>query len=338
MHRIVFGIDIAQATFAVATWQEERGRYYGELANGPDGFEKLADWVRKEQGQAPAESVHLILEPTGGYELALASFALEQGWRVSLPNPRNVRDWAKGLGLRAKTDKQDALLLARYGAEVKPPTWAPPPAAVQELESLLERKRDLEAMLHQERNRQQSWTGRPGIASRVLTNVAGVIEALERALGEVETAIGEQLRQHPELGEQARALQAVPGVGPKSVLPLLVLLHRWHALTGGAGSAKKLGAYAGLDPQTERSGTTVRGPERISRRGDRPMRARLYMCALGGVKGKNALRTYYQRMIGRGKAKKLALVAASRKILIWAWVVFRDHVAFQEEKALPRAA
>ena len=72
--------------------------------------------------------------------------------------------------------------------------------------------------------------------------------------------------------------------------------------------------------------------------GDRQMRARLYMCALGGVKGKNALREYYQRLVGRGKAKKVALVAASRKILIWAWAVFRDQVSFQAEKALPQAA
>jgi transposase len=338
MSSLYVGSDIAQATFAVGLWDEDRGRFLGELKNELAGFQELARWVVKEQARTGATTVCLVLEPTGGYEVALALFALEHGWRVCLPNPRHVRDFAKGLGQRAKTDKQDALLLARYGSERKPAPWAPLPAAVSELESLLERKRDLEQMLHQEHARQKGWQRRPNTAARVLPNVAGVIEALQAALAEVEAAIGEHLKEHPELAAQARQLQSVPGVGKKSVLPLLVLLHRWHVLTGGKGSAKKLSAYAGLDPQTHTSGTSVRGRETISRMGDRRMRARLYMCALGGAKGKNALREYYQRMLARGKAKKLALVAASRKILIWAWAVFRDHVAFQEQKTAPRAA
>jgi transposase len=338
MNRNCFGIDIAKASFTAALWEEAQGRFLGEFANTPAGFEQLAGRVRQVQPAGRPESVHLILEPTGGYELGLAAFALAQGWRVSLPNPRHVRDFAKGLGQRAKTDKQDALLLARYGAERQPPPWAPLPIAVSELESLLQRQRELEQMLRQERSRQQGLAGRPGVAPSVLPNVGQVIEALERALEQVETAVQEHLKQQPELAAQARELRAVPGVGAQSVLPLLVLLHRWHALTGGAGTAKKRTAYAGLDPLTHQSGTSVRGRETISRMGDRRMRARLYMCALGGVKGKNALRQYYQRLVGRGKAKKVALVAASRKILIWAWAVFRDHVTFQPEKAVPQAA
>jgi transposase len=314
-----------------------QGGFLGEFANTPAGFDQFRRLVTKEQSKLAEERIHLVLEPTGGYELGLAGFALAHGWRVSLPNPRHVRDFAKGCGQRAKTDKQDALLLARYGSERQPPPWAPLPPAVSELESLLERQRELEQMLRQERNRQQGLAGRPGVAPRVLPNVEQVIEALERALKEVEAAVQEHLNAQPELAAQARQLRAVPGVGPQSVLPLLVLLHRWHALTGGTGTAKKLAAYAGLDPLTHQSGTSVRGRETISRMGDRRMRARLYMCALGGVKGKNALREYYQRLVGRGKAKKVALVAASRKILIWAWAVFRDQVSFHAEKALPPA-
>lgn len=338
MNRVCVGADIAKATFAAACWEAGRGRSLGEFANNPTGFEQLRQRVAQIVPAGQAASVHLILEPTGGYELGLAGFALAQGWRVSLPNPRHVRDFAKGLGQRAKTDKQDALLLARYGAERQPPPWAPLPRAVSELESLLQRQGELEQMLRQERSRQQGLAGRPGVAPSVLPNVGQVIEALERALEQVEAAVQEHLKQQPELAEQARQLRAVPGVGARSVLPLLVLLHRWQALTRGAGTAKKLTAYAGLDPLTHQSGTSVRGRETISRMGDRQMRARLYMCALGGVKGKNALREYYQRLLGRGKAKKVALVAASRKILIWAWAVFRDHVSFQAEKALPQAA
>jgi transposase len=338
MPTLSVGIDVAKETLAVAIWNENSGRSLGEVPNTPEGFEQLGCWLGEAQKKAGADRLAVTLEPTGGYELAVASFALLQGWRVSLPNPRHVRDFGRGLGQRAKTDDQDALLLARFGAERKPPSWAPLPTSVGELESLLERKGDLEQMLLQEKNRQKGLVGRPGVAGSVLPNVGEVIEALEKALEKVGAAIEEHLEQQPELKEQAQALQAVPGIGAKSVLAVLVLLNRWSTLTGGKGRSKGLTAFVGLDPQTHRSGTSVRGRERISRMGDRSVRARLYMCALGGVKGKNALRAYYERLVDRGKAKKAALVAAARKVLTWAWATFRDQVAFQAQKALPRTA
>jgi len=331
------GVDIAKQTFAGAVWAAEAGHPLGEFSNRPAGFEALAARLEQERGRAGAETVHLVLEPTGGYELALAHFALQRGWRVSLPNPRQVRDWAKGLGQRAKTDRQDALLLARFGAERRPPTWAPVAAEVAELESLLQRQQELEQILQQERNRQAALEGRLHVAAHVGESLAAVIQALEEALRQVERQIEAQVKQHASLSEPLRRLRAVPGVGPKSALPLLVLLFRWHALTAGAGDAKGWTAYVGLDPQTHESGTSVRGRGTITRMGNRAMRSRLYMCALGGVKGRNGLRAYYERLVGRGKSKKLALVAAARKVLLWAWAVFRDQVDFAPEKVAPAA-
>lgn len=332
------GVDIAKQTFAGAVWANEAGRPLDEFPNRQAGFEALAARLEQERVRVGADTIHLVLEPTGGYELALAHFALQQGWRVSLPNPRQVRDWAKGLGQRAKTDQQDALLLARFGAERRPPTWAPVAAEVAELESLLQRKQDLEQMLLQERNRQAALAGRPHVASHVGESLTTVIRSLEEALRQVERQIQAHVKEHASLSEPLRQLRTVPGVGPKSELPLLVLLFRWQALTAGAGDAKGLTAYVGLDPQTHESGTSVRGRGTITRMGDRRMRGRLYMCALGGVKGQNGLRAYYERLVGRGKSKKLALVAAARKVLIWSWAVFRDQVDFAPEKIAPVAA
>ena len=114
-----------------------------------------------------APTLHLVVEPTGGYELPLVAFAYEQGWAVSLPNPRQVRDWAKGMGQRAKHDRQSARLLARYGATCRPQPQIPALATeVSELDSLLKRRQDLQDLLQQEKNRQQEWAGRPGVRGR----------------------------------------------------------------------------------------------------------------------------------------------------------------------------
>jgi transposase len=313
----------------------------GEFPNSEAGFGAWLSQVRSHAKQAGADTLHLVLEPTGGYELPLAFFANEHDLCVSRPNPKQVRDFAKGRGQRAKTDRQDALLLAHFGAERQPPRWVPLAAEVSELESLLERRRELEQMLAQERRRKEALARRPHVGRGVPESIDTMIETLSWALSEVEEAIREHQRQHEGLAATAKQLRSVPGVGERMALPLLVLLHRFATLTGGRGEAKGVVAFAGLDPQTYESGTSVRGRGTISRRGDRRLRPLLYMGALGGVHGNNALRAFYQRLVKRGKAKKVALVAAARKILVWAWAVFRDHVDFQASRcqaATPVAA
>jgi transposase len=332
MERLSVGIDIAKASFVAAYWWQGQGYSLGSFPNTPAGFASLAQMLREVQHNRATEQIQLIMEPTGGYELPLAHFALQQQWIVSLPNPRQVRDWAKGIGRRAKTDPQDALLLARYGAERQPAVWHPLPAAVAELEELLRRKDDLEQMLRQERNRQAALAQRPGVPSWVPSSLERVIGALQDELAAIEQTIKQHLRQHADLQASAKLLRSVPGVGAKNVLWLLVVLTRWQVLTDGQGDSRALVAYVGLDPQPYDSGTSVHKRATISRQGSRHLRRRLFLSALGGIRGKNVLRMFYQRLIGRGKAKKAALIAAARKILVWAWAVFRQHTTFDPTK------
>jgi transposase len=229
---VAIGIDVAKATITVARWQAGTGTKLGSLPNTPAGFAQLAQLL-------PAGvPIRLTLEPTGGYELPLVHFALAQGWEVCLPNPKQVRDFGKSRGIRAKTDAQDALLLARYGAEADPPAWHPLPAEVAELESLQRRKDDLEQLLRQERNRHQALTGRPGQHQAVPASLGRVIEVLEAEVKGVERAIKDHLKRYAALGAAVTRLRSVPGVGPQTVVPLLVVLWRWRVLTDGQGSAK----------------------------------------------------------------------------------------------------
>ena len=325
MDPLYVGVDIAKATFTAARWQAGEAQELGTFPNTPDGYAALAQAVGAPH--APAAPVQLTVEPTGGYELALAHWAHAQGWRVSCPNPRQVREWAAGLGRRAKTDRQDAQVLARYGAERQPPAWQPWATEQSELDSLLRRRDDLHGLLRQERNRQQALAVRPGIAGAVPKSITRVIATLEGELRELEEAIAAQ-QQQATVADALGRLRTVPGVGVATALPLLVLLQRWDHLTQGRGDAKGLVAYVGYDPQPYESGTSVRRRTTISRQGDRTLRARLYMAALGGLRGHNPLRSFYDRLVGRSKAKKLAIVAAARKLLVWAWAVYRHQQPF----------
>jgi transposase len=173
MKWLYVGSDVAKATVEAAVWgeAERQGVVLGELGNEAAGYEWLKEAVEQERQRRGADGVQLVVEPTGGYELGLVAFAREQGWLVSLPNPKVVRDYGKSIGQRAKTDRQDALLLARYGAERQPAVQMALPAAVEQLESLLQRQEELAKLLQAERNRLDNLRHRPRLVPAVVDSV-----------------------------------------------------------------------------------------------------------------------------------------------------------------------
>jgi transposase len=337
MTSLSVGIDIAKGTFTAASWRDAIGQPLGRFPNTDEGMVALAAALASCPQAAGCARIQIVVEPTGGYELALAVFAARQGWQVSMPNPRHIRDWARSQGRRAKTDAQDALMLARYGAEQQLPPWRPLPSSVSTLESLLQRKDDLEDLLLQEQNRRWGLRGRTGVAAAVLTSIERVIAELEQAREAITQEIAAHLATHAALRQDARLLQTVPGIGTRNVLWLVVLMHRWHTRTAGQGRAKGSVAYVGLDPQPFESGTSVRRRATISRMGAAHLRRRLFLSAFGGVRGKNALRQFSQRLVGRGKPKRVARIAAARKVLVWAWAVFRTRLPFDPQHLVRRS-
>jgi transposase len=334
MGPLYVGVDVSKDELAVSVWQQKAVQALASVPNTLAGFEQLAAQVQAVA--AASQPIRLVLEPSGGYEWGLVAWAREQGWEVSLPNPLQVRRWAEGQGVRAKTDAVDSGVLARFGATQQPAPIDPLPAHVADLEHLLGRKQDLEKLLRQEGNRQHNLSQHPTLPAAVHQNLQQVVEALEKALAAIEAEIEALLDHHADLQAQRRLLLSVAGVGQKTVLDLLVFLHRWHVLTSGQGDAKGLTAYAGLDPTPYHSGTSVYKRPAISKQGDPWLRRQLVNAAKGGTqRGHSPLRQFYLRLIGRNKPKRLAWVAAARKILVWAWAVFRDQTPFQPHIALP---
>jgi transposase len=333
MNTLYTGIDISQADFTCSIWINKEAVDLGEFINTQTGFEALAATIAPYQATHQCETIHIILEATGGYELHLLSFICAQGWSFSLPNPKQVRDWAKGMGYRVKTDRIDGRLLAHFGHQCQPKPQRPVPKVIEQLDSLLQRQEDVQKMLRQERNRQHALSYRPHAAAKAVGSVERVIAFLEAEEQQIKGEIAVLLKENPELRAQSKQLLTVSGVGKKTVLPLLVLCHRYQARTCGQGTSKGITAYLGLDAQESSSGSSVWKRPRISKMGNSRMRARLYLAALGGIRAKDSpLRHFYQRLVGRGKSKKLALVASSRKIVVWSWAIFQQGVDFDPSR------
>jgi transposase len=336
------GVDVAKAALVGALRVQGQDTRLAPVPNDAAGFEALATQVEAVRVRHDATVIRLIAEPTGGYEARLIAWAHARGWQVVLVNTAQVRHWAKGLGQRAKTDVLDARLLAHYGAESrenKPlPLWQPLPALVSRLDALVARRREWEQMLQMEHNRQAIYAARPDLDAQVADSVSAIVVALTTSLATVQQAIDAVLAQRADYQEQLAHLDSLPGVGPKVVVPLFLLLVRWSILTGGKGTAKALTAFVGLDAQTRQSGQRTQHGG-ISKTGDPELRRLLFMAVMGGkhARGDNPLRDFYERLVARGKRKMVALVAAMRKLLVWAWAVFCSHRPFDPKKGAQRA-
>lgn len=334
--RVYVGVDIGKDSLDASIYQKEKPQRLGEFSNNQKGFLNLSQAIEKKSSKQV--QIHLVLEPSGGYQLKLVTYAYEQGWLVSQPNPKLVRDWSKGIGRRAKTDPIDGDTLALYGAERKPAPQKPFPDELIHLDDLLKRRLDLEHILRQERNRLHSLQVRPVVNPLALNSIVSLVDCLELQLADLDTQLKAHIKAYPFLQRKLKLLLGVSGIGPRIAPFILLCFYKWHILTDGLGSSKQLTAFLGLDPLPYQSGSSVYKRPSISKMGDATLRSKLYMGALGGVRGCNPLRHFYKGLVGRGKPKKLALVAAARKILVWAWLVFSRDCPFDPKKVYPTFA
>jgi len=322
------GIDVAAKSISVAMWDDaaKRSQYIGEYGNDEAGFVQM-EKALGEQMEVDT-TINLVVEATGGYELRLLSYAYERQWGIALPNPKQVRDFAKGNGRRNKTDRADAQMLADYGADKQPETQQMLPVELVELDELVQRRLQLEKHLRSEKSRLKQWQQRPRPAPAVTDSMQRTIDHINEELVAIETAIKSLLKSHPHHKRMVMRLLTAPGVGDKNVLHIFLALHRFHVRTNGNGNTKSIVAFAGLDPNDFSSGSSIYRRSSISKMGDSTLRRFLFMGAFGGIRGHNPLRHFYERLVARGKPKRKALVASARKILVWCFVLFNNHVDF----------
>ena len=243
------------------------------------------------------------MEATGGIEMPVAIALYEANVFAALVNPRQVRDFARSLGILAKTDKLDATIIAKFAEATKPEPRPLPNASTQELKALVARRRQLVEMLTMERNRLH--TAMPQLRTRIQLNV----EWLLKQIGEVDNDISNSIQASPLWRAKDNLLQSVPGVGPVLSRTILAELPELGQL-----NSKQVAALVGVAPFNRDSGT-LRGKRSIWG-GRAHLRNMVYMGALAGIRFNPVIKPFYQRLIDAGKAKKVALVACMRKLLV----------------------
>ncbi len=316
------GLDISKLNFdaALLGGPDARPRHKA-FPNTAAGFERLQEWIGADQ-------VYACLEATGTYGEALARSLHAGGHTVSVVNPARIKAFGQSQMSRAKTDKADAALIARFCALHRPEAWTPPAPEMSELQSWVRRLESLHEMRQMENNRLKA-----GPAASVQVSFEEHIAFLDAEIQKTEQRIHDHISQNPSLKGQRDLLVSIPGIADATAAALLAELLDVAQFAG----ARQVAAFAGLVPRIRQSGTSVRGRACLSKMGSWRLRKALFYPAMVALRFNPVLQALNARLLAAGKNKKLIVGAAMRKLLHLAFGVLKSGKPFDATIALATA-
>jgi transposase len=249
------------------------------------------------------QHVLIVLEATGGLERTLAAGLMDAGLTVAIVNPRQVRDFAKGQGLLAKTDAIDAKVLALFAQKVTPRPSVRTTDQQAELEALVVRRRQLVELRSMELARQSQTPSQTAQKS-----IAKVIQALTRQVTAIEKAIAKLIQSNNDWKQTAELVSSTPGIGPTTAATLVAELPELGQL-----NRQEIAVLVGVAPFNDDSGKHT--GKRFIRGGRAEVRSCLYMAALSAIRCNPVIAAFHQRLLQRGKPYKVAHVACMHKLL-----------------------
>ena len=298
------GIDVSADEIVVAVAGKAKRL---TLANDPEGHARLVRLLTR--GKA---STRVCLEATGIYHLDLA-LALHRAARieVSVLNPASVRDFGRALMERSKTDRVDAGVLLAFAERMPFSAWQPPAPEILDLRAIVRRMGALTVTRTQERNRLHAAGHCADLTKAIAWDIEAHLEHLAQSLERLTQQALAIVKADAELARRFERLVSVRGIATTSALCILAEL----AVLPSDMTARQWVAHAGLDPRQMQSGTSLNQPTRISKKGNRHLRAALYMPAMVSTRHEPNIRGFYERRIAGGLKPIQALVAVERKLL-----------------------
>ena len=312
MEQQVVGLDVSKAW--LDGYLASSGRRL-RVGNDAQGVRELVQALGDPGGCL------VVMEASGGYERTAHQEFVARGVPAAIVNPKRVRDFARGMGLEAKTDRVDARLIARYGAVMRPAaTPAPDPARV-ELGEILACRRQLIAEITVRRQQLEHLQ-----SEDMRKRVEKTLAFLRQEENELAKLLRRQIQADAALAADFALLTSMPGCGPILAATLLAEMPELGRL-----DRRKVAALAGLAPVARDSGR--RENRRVIKGGRSQVRRALYMAAVASLRIKaSPCKARYDQLIAKGKAPKLALTALMRNMLVTLNAMLKTRQAWKDRR------
>lgn len=311
-YKETFGVDISKDVFDC----------YGSLSghhqfkNNETGFNKLLK-------QLPVNSL-VVMEATGYYHYRLAQFLYKNGVAVSVVNPLSVKRFIQMKLAKVKTDKSDAKAICEYAVINEVPLYT----ALTEVQSeCLQLFRLLDSYLKKRTATKNKMHGEEilGLPSKfVYRSLRRNRKHLDKEIKGIEEKLLSLVKQDQQI--QLTLLTSIPGIGIRTALFLIVSTDGFKKFE----TASQLCSYVGITPTIRESGSSVRGRSRISKVGNRKLRNLLFLCSFNACKHNKACKEVYERIVNKGKSKKLALIAVSNKLIKQSFAIAKSGRPYDE--------
>jgi len=318
------GIDVSAQTLDVALSHEGQPPMTATFANTPTEHRQLIKWATKR-----GRSARVCLEATGMYSLGIA-LALHRHPRIEVMvvNPKAIKNYAGAKMQRAKTDTIDAQLILDFAQRMSFVAWQPPSDEVLQLQAITRRITQLKVEITRERNRLHADQYRANATHLIEQDIQVHIRHIERRIQHLEEKGLALVSSVAELSTPFQRLLSIPGIAAVSALRLIAEL----AVLPKDMKPPQWVAHAGLDPRPYESGSSVHPPRRITKAGNKYLRAALYMPALVAIRHQPNVKAFYEKLIEAGKKPLQAIVAVMRKLLHAIWGVWKYNQVFDGQK------
>lgn len=292
---VACGIDVSQDFLDVGLWP---AAVHQRFPYDPNGLVQVLTFLQQQQPQV------IVIEATGGIEQPLVAELQAVAAPVVVVNPRQPRDFARALGLLAKTDRLDALILARFGHATQPEIRPLPDATQRMFQEVVARRRQLIQMKVAETNRLRR-TKTP----KIQQSLQAILAAIKLQLQDLDRELDELIQASPAWRKTEQLIRDVPGLGPVVARTVIAALPEAGKLARGP-----IAALVGVAPFNRDSGK-FRGRRMISG-GRSEVRNVIYMAAITASRCNPVIKPFYERLLQAGKPKKLALTACLRKLVV----------------------
>jgi transposase len=321
------GIDVSYKTFdarfgTTNTQQQITLSPSKSFKNSLAGFKLFLLWLKKYILSNDIPLV-FVMEATGVYYEQLAHFLFQQGYQVAVILPNKIRNYAKSLESKSKTDPLDAAVITRFGLERQLSIWTPPSETLKTLRDLCREYHCLKANCTQIKNQLHALKSSFKPHRESFKRKSQLLKFLERQIVLIQKELHNLLKTEPDLAQRLKNIKTAKGLGDITILTVLAETRCFELVS----NQKQLTSYAGLDIVFNDSGLK-KGKTSISKKGNKFIRKALFMPALSACRANPDLKKLYQRLVAKGKNKKLAIVAVARKLLLLIYTLWKSNSVY----------